>query len=148
MTMRFFALLIIVTSFVSLAPLVSMAQIPGGNISPGIQGGNPPAPQGSSSGKNVTLINPLNSGDCTPNGNCLMDFLSQILGFVVRIGAIAVVLMLVFVGYKFVIAQGNPEAIAAAKNDLIWTLIGALILLGAQAISYGIKATVATLSVG
>lgn len=101
-----------------------------------------------SGGKNVTLINPLNSGDCTPNGDCLMAFLNKILDLVIRIGSIAVILMLVWVGYLFVVAQGNGEKIAEARHALLWTLIGALILLGAKAISFGIEATVKALSVG
>lgn len=99
-------------------------------------------------GKNITLINPLNSGDCTPNGDCLMIFLNKILDLVIRIGSIAVILMLVWVGYLFVVAQGNSEKIAEARHALLWTLIGALILLGAKAISFGIEATVKALSVG
>lgn len=95
---------------------------------------------------NITLINPLNSGNCTPNGNCLMSFLQSILSFIVRIGAIIVVLMLVFVGYKFVAAQGNESELREAKSMLLWTVIGALILLGAQAIALGIQATVNALA--
>ncbi len=56
--------------------------------------------------------------------------------------------MLVFVGFKFVVAQGSDTKISEARNMLLWTVIGALVLLGAQAISMGIKATVQALSVG
>ncbi len=77
-----------------------------------------------------------------------MSFLQSILSFIVRIGAIIVVLMLVFVGYKFVAAQGNESELREAKSMLLWTVIGALILLGAQAIALGIQATVQALSAG
>lgn len=90
----------------------------------------------------VQLINPLTGG-----AN-LESFLMSILSFIIRIGAIAIVLMLVFVGYKFVAAQGNPGEIEAAKKMLLWTLIGALILLGAQAIAAAIKATVMAIGAG
>lgn len=96
-------------------------------------------------GSNVTLINPLNSGDCTPNGDCLLSFLMRILDFLIQIGGIAVILMLVYVGYLFVIAQGNETKITDAKNALLWTVIGALILLGSKAISLGIEQTVKAL---
>ena len=66
----------------------------------------------------------------------------------VRIGAIIVVLMVVYVGYKFVVAQGEPGKISEARQMLLWTIVGALILLGAQAIALAIKATVDALSVG
>lgn len=100
---------------------------------------------GGNTGSNVTLINPLNSGDCTPNGDCLRSFLMSILDFVIQIGGIAVVLMLVYVGYMFVIAQGNETKITDARKALLWTVIGALILLGSKAISLGIEQTVRAL---
>ena len=95
----------------------------------------PPQP----SGTNVTLINPLGSG------TSLSSFMTNILQFVINIGAIIVILMLVYVGFLFVVAQGNESKISEARNALLWTVIGALILLGAQAISLGIQATVQAL---
>lgn len=88
------------------------------------------------SGKNVTLFNPLKAG------TSLSSLLSDILAFVIRIGVIVVILMIVYVGFKFVMAQGKPGEIEAAKKMLFWTLVGALILLGAQAIASAIQATV------
>ena len=90
----------------------------------------------------VTLINPLQGG-----GN-LETFLINILRFVVRIGAIIVVLMYVFVGFKFVAAQGEPGKITEARTMLLWTTIGALVLLGAEVIARGIQATVQSLTSG
>lgn len=91
------------------------------------------------SGQGTTLMNPLKSG------TSLESFLKSILQFVIRIGTIAIILMLVFVGYKFVVAQGAPGAIEEARTMLLWTVIGALVLLGAQAIASAIQATVQSL---
>ncbi len=96
-----------------------------------------------STGPFVTLINPLGA-----SGSTLEGFLGSILDIVIRIGTIVVILMLVFVGYKFVVARGDPGEIKAAKDNLLWTVVGALILLGAKAIAIGIEATVKALSVG
>lgn len=74
-----------------------------------------------------------------------MAFLNNILSFVIEIGTIIVILMLVFVGYKFVAAQGSDTKITEARQMLLWTVIGALILLGAKAISLGILSTVKAL---
>jgi hypothetical protein len=93
-------------------------------------------------GSNVTLINPLQGG------TSLESFLNNILAFVIRIGTIVVILMLVYVGYLFVVARGEPAKITEARSALLWTVVGALILLGAQAIAIGITATVKALSVG
>ncbi len=87
----------------------------------------------------VMLDNPLGS-------TSLNDLISNILGIVVQIGSIVVILMLVYVGFLFVIARGEPGAIIKARQALLYTVIGALILLGAQAISMGITETVKTLS--
>ena len=93
-------------------------------------------------GSNVTLINPLQGG------GSLESFLLNILAFIIRIGTIIVILMTVFVGYKFVAARGEPGKIIEARSALLWTVVGALILLGSQAIAIGIRATVQALSVG
>ena len=107
----------------------------GGNVSPVTpSGGNV-----GNTGQNVTLINPLGAGTDLPT------LINQILAFVIRIGAIVVILMLVYVGFLFVAARGNESKITAARQALLWTIVGALILLGAQVISSGIQATVQAL---
>ncbi len=95
----------------------------------------------------TTLVNPL-GGDCSSNSTCVSSFLTSILKFVVKIGSVIVILMLVFVGYKFVAAQGEPGKITEARNMLLWTVVGALVLLGSQAIALGIEATVKAISAG
>lgn len=85
------------------------------------------------------LINPL-KGICS-----IQDFLVAILNFVVQLGTIALIVMLVYVGFLFVVAQGNEEKLKNAKSALMWTVIGGLILLGAQAIAMAIQATVGSL---
>lgn len=99
-------------------------------------------PNTTNTGQNVTLINPLQGG-----GN-LESFLNSILAVVIRIGTIIVILMMVYVGFLFVKARGEPGEITKARQALLWTVVGALILLGAQVIAYGIQATVQALSVG
>lgn len=91
-------------------------------------------------GQGVGLINPLKAG------TNLKTFLGNILDFVISIGTIVVILMIVFVGFKFVTARGEPGEITKAREMLLWTVIGALVLLGAKAIQLGIVATVEALS--
>jgi hypothetical protein len=64
------------------------------------------------------------------------------------IGPVIVILMLVYVGFKFVTAQGSDSALTEARKMLLWTLVGALVLLGAKVIAIGIQATVQALSTG
>jgi hypothetical protein len=131
MKIRF--LIVVVFIFFALAPSVFAAGT---------------AQTNSSSGQTVTLVNPLGNSTCSNNGTCLSSFLASILQFVVYIGSIIVILMLVYVGFLFVQARGKPEAIIKARTALLYTIIGALILLGAQAISMGIQSTVQALSNG
>ncbi len=99
-------------------------------------------------GGNDTTTN-TGSGGCGSGGLCnplqvnsLQDFLHAILNGVIEIGTIVLIMMLVFVGFKFVVARGNPEEIQSARSALVWTVIGGLILLGATAIQAVITDTV------
>jgi len=82
------------------------------------------------------LVNPLNNIDS------LEGLVEKIIDAVVQIGAIILVLAIIYVGFKFVAAQGNEEKIKEARAALVWTVIGGLILLGAEAISLVISETV------
>lgn len=68
-----------------------------------------------------------------------------VLRAVVTLGSILLVVAIVWVGAQFVFAQGQEEKIRDARNALMWTVIGGLVLLGAEAISIVIQATVSTL---
>ncbi len=129
-------------------------QLPGGSTqSSGSNGGTQSSGNGSaqSSGSNTTcLTNPLSVGGNGCNGSpvSIPQFIKAILGFVVQIGSVIVVLMLVYIGFLFVSARGEPGAITKARQALLWTIVGALLLLGAQVIASGIQATVNALSTG
>jgi len=77
-----------------------------------------------------------------------MNFLNKILDFVIKIGTVVVILMLVYVGYLFVAARGEPGKLETARSALLWTVVGALILLGSKAIAIGIEQTVRAISAG
>lgn len=84
------------------------------------------------------LVNPLGV-------NSLTQLISVVLHTVVQLGTIVLLLALVWVGFLFVAAQGNDEKISAARSALMWTVIGGLILLGAEVIAQVVQATVAGL---
>ena len=85
-----------------------------------------------------TLVNPLKAAN-------IQDLLAKILEGIVQIGSMVLVLMLVWVGFLFVFAQGNEEKIKSARQALMWTVIGGLVLLGSEAIALLIKSTVEAL---
>lgn len=83
-----------------------------------------------------TLKNPLSGIDD-------LDTLAvRILEVVVQVGAYVAVLFIIWSGFKFVAARGNPTKLEEAKKTLVYTLIGVAILLAAQAIAMGISATI------
>jgi len=73
--------------------------------------------------------------------NDIKSLISLVLGWVVNIGAVVVTLAFVWAGFKFVAARGNPEGIASAKRTFFWTVVGTLVLLGAQTLAAVIENT-------
>lgn len=63
------------------------------------------------------------------------------------IGLPVAVVFLVYVGFKFVAAQGNAEKIKEARRNLLNTIIGIAIFLGAWTIATVIANTMAQLGV-
>lgn len=94
----------------------------------------------------LVSAHPVLAGFTNPiASNTLWEFLEKILASVVYILFPIMVLMLVYTGYLFVAAQGNESKLREAKRAFLWTLIGAFVVLGAQALSFAIKATVESL---
>lgn len=88
-----------------------------------------------------TIDNPLASKgiDSVPK------FIEILLTGLLRVGIPVVALAVIYCGFLFVSARGNPEKLKKAKDALLYTLIGAAILLGSWAIAHMISATVLAL---
>lgn len=82
-----------------------------------------------------TLCNPINVDSV--NG-----LIKKILEGVIKIGIPIIALSIIYSGFLFVSAQGKPEEIKKAKDALLYTLIGAAVLLGSWAIAQLISETV------
>lgn len=76
----------------------------------------------------VGLSNPLQSVS-------LEQLLYAIIAMIQVIGIPIAVLFLIYTGFLFVIARGNPTALEEAKQALVYGIIGGTILLGAYAIT-------------
>jgi hypothetical protein len=57
--------------------------------------------------------------------------IQNLLQAALAIGIPIAVLFLVYAGFKFVLAQGNPEKLREARSNFLWTIIGIGIFLGA-----------------
>lgn len=91
----------------------------------------------------ITLDNPL--GDRINN---LPAFIYMLLGIVFRIGAVISVLALMYVGFMFVTARGDPTKLETARNAFLYTVIGIAVLLGGVLIASVIQNTVGELAQG
>lgn len=96
---------------------------------------------------NKKLCDSSNSGLCNPlRATSIQQLLVTILSYLVKIGTVFIVLMIVFVGFKFAAAQGNAGELEKVRTMFVWTIVGALIILGAQAISMGVSSTISAIS--
>jgi len=98
---------------------------------------------GSTGGGSGTVTNPLGNGI-----NTFCGLIKAILGAVIEIGIPIAVLFIVFAGFKFVLAMGNPTKLQDARKNLMYTLIGIGIFLGAWLIAVVIANTVNSLGAG
>lgn len=74
--------------------------------------------------------------------NTIDSFLRAVLNAVVTIAFPIIVLFLVYAGFLFVSAQGDQEKLKTAKKIFLWTIVGALLILGAEALSIAIEGTI------
>ena len=82
-----------------------------------------------------------NNGFTTPlNFNTITEFLTGIINAVITILFPIIVLMFVYSGFLFLKAQGNPGEIAKARTALMWSFIGAMVVLGAWALAHAVEA--------
>lgn len=87
-----------------------------------------------------TLDNPLNV-------NTFPALLSKLLDAAIAIGIPIAVFFIVLAGFKLVWAQGNPKKLEEARRNLLNTLIGIAIFVGASIIVKIIIATLCSLGV-
>jgi len=109
-------------SYVFLIPVISFAIGQNPDCSPG-------------SGR---ICNPIST-------NTINDFIQTFLTGVLKVGIPVVALAIIYCGFLFVAARGNSEKLGKAKDALLYTLIGAAVLLGSWAIATLISNTVLSL---
>jgi len=112
---------IAILAFIFLLPMISFA----GEVS-GDPCGSPTSGQ---------ICNPIKV-------NSINQFVKVLLEGIIKIGIPIVALAIIYSGFLFVQAQGNPEQITKAKQALLYSVIGAVLLLGSWAIAQLISETV------
>lgn len=91
----------------------------------------------------ITLDNPL--GNKVDN---LPSFIYMILDIVFQIGAVFAVMILMYVGFMFVSARGDPEKLVTARRAFLYTVIGIGLLLGGKLVASVIENTISQVSTG
>jgi hypothetical protein len=75
-------------------------------------------------------------------GGSLNENLHLIISGLVKLFIPLLVLALVYIGFRFIQAQGDPEELKKVKNYFLWALLGIAIILGANLILTSIEDTV------
>jgi hypothetical protein len=75
----------------------------------------------------------------------LAGFVKSILDIVVMIGIPIIALAIIYSGFLFVKAKGDPKELSTAKETFLYTIIGAAIILGSWILAQAICSTVAQL---
>ncbi len=72
----------------------------------------------------VDICNPIGATD-------FIDLIHQIGGVLIQLAIPIAVILIIWIGIQFFLAQGNSEKITKAKSSLLWLVVGlAIILIG------------------
>lgn len=104
--------------------------------SPPAGGGTAPAPAGSGTAPQTIkgIQNPIKA-------NNVKEALFFLVDIAIFIGTILAVLMFIWIGFKFVLAQGNDSKLKEAKEWFLYAAIGTAVLISAKVIVEVIKET-------
>lgn len=83
------------------------------------------------------------SGLQNPLSVCsVSEFIALVLKVMVMVALPIISFFIVYSGFLFISAQGNPEQLSKAKTNLMYVIIGAILILGAWVIATLIGGTV------
>jgi TRAP-type C4-dicarboxylate transport system permease small subunit len=86
-----------------------------------------------------------NCGDklCNPlRYDSIEQLLPKLLDIVAQVGLVICTFFIVYAGFKYVTANGDPGKITTAHNILLWSVIGTAVLLGAKVLASILSNTV------
>lgn len=62
------------------------------------------------------------------------SFVHSLISILISITAAIALLIIVIAGFRYIVSQGDPKAVAKAKGAIIYALVGLLVAILAQAI--------------
>lgn len=152
-SLRAFAPLLLTVAFICL-PLVAVGQPPttvtGQTGSPTTVTGETGS-FGAPTGQTTSVTPTCNGSACSVDNPLKVtnfcDLLKVVLQALLILGLPVAVIFLVLAGLRFIVARGSETALTKAKDNLLWTVIGVAIFLGAWTIAQIIKSTLTSLGV-
>ncbi len=73
------------------------------------------------------IMNPIHA-------KTLLELVTDVLAIVAQLSVPIIVIMIIYSGFLFFAAQGDPGKITSAKKTLTWALVGALIIFSSYAL--------------
>ena len=128
---------VLLTAFLICLPLLTLAAPSDVPVAPAGYSDVPVAPSGSG----YSVDNPLKVKN-------FCSLIKIVLEALLVIGLPVAAVFLVIVGFKYILAQGKPDAIKNANKNFMFTVIGIAIFIGAWAIAMIIARTMEQLGVG
>ncbi len=128
--------------FITLLMLVSSSSVMATDFGSGggdFGAGNSTSVQKKATSSNLSLSikieNPIADTD-------ILSLIDRIVGFVLKIGIPIIALFLLWAGFRYVMARGNPKEITDAHRNLGHVLLGTAIFLGAYTVAKAVIATI------
>lgn len=98
-----------------------------------------PGPSTATTGPIPTFTNPLKF-------NSIEKLIFGLVDIALQLGVVVAALALIWVGFKYVAARGNPKKIAEAHQAFLYTIIGIAVLFGSKVIVTIIQGTIEPLA--
>ncbi len=101
-----------------------------------------PSPPPIVTNNNSTPAKPIPKLSNPIYANSFEELLFAVVDIAIFIGVTIAVFIFIFIGFKFVMAQGDPKALSEAKQWFLYAVIGTALLIGSKLIVEVIKNTV------
>ena len=118
-------------SVLAAAPPIDTNIVPPSSVNPNLP---PSSVNTTNNSVPPTLKNPIKA-------NNIQKLLSDIVDLAIVIGMVMAVLMFIWIGFKFVMAQGNETKLKEAKMWFLYAVIGTAILISARVITSVVENT-------
>lgn len=80
-----------------------------------------------------------NDTDAPPNLACLEDLFGNIIQAFVALAGVALFVMLIIGGFKYLMSAGDAKATESARNTIFWAIIGIVIMISSYAVLVAIE---------